>query len=113
MFNWICRRQFHRNFAYFTEDRQSAIKDLLDNAATFKDLDPATPADTWSTLPYAEGTIFRRDQSKKAYRPKINPKDTSIILFPGHGAHYVGMAKDLIRFPGARDIFSLAKDVLK
>ncbi|XP_068142812.1 probable malonyl-CoA-acyl carrier protein transacylase, mitochondrial [Drosophila tropicalis] len=46
-------------------------------------------------------------------RPTINPKDTSVMLFPGQGTQYVGMAKDLLKFPGARRIFQLANEVLK
>ncbi|KAM8710737.1 hypothetical protein ACLKA7_017373 [Drosophila subpalustris] len=46
-------------------------------------------------------------------RPTIDPKETSIVLFPGQGTQYVGMAKDLLRFPGARRIFELANEVLK
>ncbi|XP_023164734.2 probable malonyl-CoA-acyl carrier protein transacylase, mitochondrial [Drosophila hydei] len=46
-------------------------------------------------------------------RPAIDPKETSVVLFPGQGTQYVGMAKDLLRFPGARRIFELANDVLK
>lgn len=95
------------------EDRQTIIKELLDNSATFNDVKPATEEDTWATLPYAEGTRINRDQSKKAFRPKIDPKQTSIILFPGQGSQYVGMAKDIVRFPAARDIFELANSVLK
>ncbi|XP_005187564.1 probable malonyl-CoA-acyl carrier protein transacylase, mitochondrial [Musca domestica] len=45
-------------------------------------------------------------------RPKIDPKETSIILFPGQGTQYVGMASKLIRFPEARRIFELANEVL-
>ncbi|EDW94758.2 probable malonyl-CoA-acyl carrier protein transacylase, mitochondrial [Drosophila yakuba] len=46
-------------------------------------------------------------------RPAIDPKETSVMLFPGQGSQYVGMAKDLLRFPGARRIFELANEVLK
>ncbi|XP_073840148.1 malonyl-CoA-acyl carrier protein transacylase beg [Musca autumnalis] len=45
-------------------------------------------------------------------RPKIDPKETSIILFPGQGTQYVGMASKLMRFPEARRIFELANEVL-
>ncbi|XP_075161864.1 malonyl-CoA-acyl carrier protein transacylase beg [Haematobia irritans] len=45
-------------------------------------------------------------------RHKTNPKETSIILFPGQGTQYVGMASKLMRFPEARRIFELANDVL-
>lgn len=96
-----------------TDDKSGSVKELLDNAATFEDINNETPDNDWATLPYPEGTHLRRDQSKKALRPKTDPKETSIILFPGQGAQYVGMAAGLVKFPGARDIFELASDVLK
>ncbi|XP_016999895.2 probable malonyl-CoA-acyl carrier protein transacylase, mitochondrial [Drosophila takahashii] len=46
-------------------------------------------------------------------RPAIDPKETSVMLFPGQGTQYVGMGKELLRFPGARRIFELANEVLK
>ncbi|KAM7358925.1 malonyl-CoA-acyl carrier protein transacylase beg [Cochliomyia hominivorax] len=50
--------------------------------------------------------------SDEVVRPKIDPKDTSIILFPGQGTQYVGMASKLMRFPEARRIFEMANEVL-
>ncbi|XP_064541723.1 probable malonyl-CoA-acyl carrier protein transacylase, mitochondrial [Drosophila montana] len=50
---------------------------------------------------------------QSATRPAVDPKETSVMLFPGQGTQYVGMAKDLLRFPGARRIFELANEVLK
>lgn len=94
-------------------DRQTILKELLENSATFTDTRPDNETDTWATLPYAEGTTIRRDQSKKAYRPKTDPTETSIILFPGQGSQFVGMAKNLVKFPAARDIYELANSVLK
>ena len=45
-------------------------------------------------------------------RHKIDPKETSIVLFPGQGTQYVGMASKLMRFPEARRIFEVANEVL-
>lgn len=51
-------------------------------------------------------------ESDQKVRPKIDPKETSIILFPGQGTQYVGMASKLMRFPEARRIYELANEVL-
>lgn len=96
-----------------SSDKSSQLKDLLDNSATFDDLRSDAIEAEWATLPYPEGTSLRRDQSQKAFRPKIDPKETSVILFPGQGAQYVGMAQNLVKFPDARDLFEIAADVLK
>lgn len=112
----IIKRQFRTSSCLqraASDDKSTILKDLLDNSATFEDLNKDTPDNDWSTLPYPEGTVLHRDQAQKVERPRIDPKETSIILFPGQGAQYVGMAQDLIKFPGARDIFALANDVLK
>jgi hypothetical protein len=42
-----------------------------------------TPEDEWSTTPYPKGAVFdRRDQGRKVGRPQIDPRETSVILFP-------------------------------
>ncbi|KAH8298665.1 hypothetical protein KR018_009872 [Drosophila ironensis] len=46
-------------------------------------------------------------------RPAIDPKETTVVLFPGQGSQYVGMGKDLLRFPAARRLFELANEVLQ
>ncbi|XP_053689343.1 probable malonyl-CoA-acyl carrier protein transacylase, mitochondrial [Sabethes cyaneus] len=88
------------------------VQDLLDNAATFDNVRPHNEQDSWATLPYVEGTHFHRSQAMKSTRPRIDPRETSIILFPGQGTQYVGMATRLLKYPGARDIFALANEVL-
>uniref|UniRef100_A0A1A9X0D5 [acyl-carrier-protein] S-malonyltransferase n=1 Tax=Glossina brevipalpis TaxID=37001 RepID=A0A1A9X0D5_9MUSC len=45
-------------------------------------------------------------------RVRIEPKETSLVLFPGQGTQYVGMASQLMRFPEARRIFKLANEIL-
>lgn len=93
---------------------QSKVKDLLDNAAAFVDTKPKNPEDKWATLPYAEGTIFnKQDQHGHFERSTIDPAETSIVLFPGQGAQFVGMAKSLTKFPEAMDLFEMASEILK
>lgn len=47
------------------------------------DQQPASKENDWYTSPYPEGAVFdKRDQSKKVDRLKVDPRDTSIILFP-------------------------------
>ena len=93
--NWACSKK---------------IQDLLDNAAIGSD--QPDKDDFWSTSPYPEGAVIKRDQGKKAKRSKIDPNDTSIILFPGQGSQYVGMAKDLEIIPESKDLFDIASEVL-
>ena len=67
----------------------------------------------WATSPYPEGAVLKRDQSRQSKRPKTDPRETSIILFPGQGTQFVGMGKDLMKFPIARDLFDAASDLLQ
>ncbi|KAL1394317.1 hypothetical protein pipiens_012037 [Culex pipiens pipiens] len=119
MFSRIIFRRLHRSASLSSKPPEKSaalgeekVRDLLDNAATFEDAKPRSEQDTWATLPYVDGTFMGRDQSLKSSRPRIDPRETSIILFPGQGAQYVGMAKRLLKYPGARDIFQLANEVL-
>jgi [acyl-carrier-protein] S-malonyltransferase len=91
------------------------VKDLLDNAALGNDEIPTNPDDFWATNPYPKGAVHNRKrlQGMKVSRPKIDPKETSIILFPGQGAQYVGMAKQFEAIPEARDLFEIASEVLR
>jgi [acyl-carrier-protein] S-malonyltransferase len=91
------------------------IQDLLDNAAIGEDRKPKSAEDTWSTSPYPADAVFnnsRRDQSKNREKSFKDPRETTIILFPGQGAQYVGMARSLIRIPEAKDMYELASEVL-
>lgn len=65
----------------------------------------------WATLPYLEGTKIRK-QGEYFTGAKHDPRDTSVIMFPGQGSQYVGMAKNLMKFPMAKDLFELANYLL-
>lgn len=113
----ILNKCIARRFSRSSQLGCSKIKELLDNAVSGIDETPQEQADIWSTSPYPEGTVVARrdqgrDQSKKAKRSGIDPKNTSIVLFPGQGSSYVGMAKNLVRIPEARDMFDIASQVL-
>lgn len=90
---------------------KSNIKNLLENSATFVDIKPQHSEQEWATLPYPEGS---KPRVQGDYDPssKIDPEDTSVILFPGQGTQFVGMAKDLLKYPMARDLFELANHTL-
>lgn len=90
---------------------ESPLKQLLEDAASFEDIIPSSPLQQWATLPYTIDTKTRK-QGDFYRKPKKDPRDASIILFPGQGTQYVGMAKKLMIFPIARDLFELANYLL-
>jgi len=54
----------------------------------------------------------RRDQARDAFRPRINPMDTSIVLFPGQGSQFVGMGAKLVAYPTAEKMYRVASNIL-
>lgn len=90
------------------------VKNLLNSSATFVDEKHKYDYDTWSTLPYAQGTVITKSTGRQiAIRAKIDPQDTTVILFPGQGSQFLGMAKSLEHIPAAKDLFDWASDILK
>ncbi|XP_044269329.1 probable malonyl-CoA-acyl carrier protein transacylase, mitochondrial [Tribolium madens] len=94
------------------KSEESPLKKLLDESATFEDLRPQTQEQQWATLPYPQGTKIRKQGESFIEKPKHDPRESTIILFPGQGSQFVGMAKDLLKYPMARDLFELANYIL-
>lgn len=97
------------------ESKDRELKHLLESSSAFIDTKPQNSLDKWATLPYAEGTIISKRQRHEldVERPRIDPRDTSIIIFPGDEAIFRGMAKSLDRVPAAKDVFDYASEVVK
>ncbi|XP_050295768.1 probable malonyl-CoA-acyl carrier protein transacylase, mitochondrial [Anthonomus grandis grandis] len=112
----LCRRQFFisntcQNKDEDTKPQESPLKRLLNDSASFDDAKPKNPEQQWATTPYPQGT---KTKVQDEYLPnKKDPRDSSILLFPGQGSQYVGMAKDLLKFPMAKDLFDLSSYILK
>lgn len=91
--------------------KESPLKKLLDDSATFSDAKPQSKEQQWATLPYLDSAKIRK-QGDFYHSPKTDPRETSIILFPGQGSQFVGMAKDLLKFPMVQDLFELSNYIL-
>lgn len=93
-------------------NKVSPLKKALEDASSFDDVHPSNVQQKWATMPYPAGTntMKKDDQFKES---KLDPRDNSIILFPGQGSQYVGMAKNLLKFPMAKELFELANYILK
>merc|ERR1719376_1463821 len=75
---------------------------------------PQNPADAdnpdkkqvlWETGAYPTNSNFQQSQAKYSYRPSTPPEQTSIMLFPGQGTQYVGMARELLDYPNVQQMF--------
>lgn len=110
-----CIRRFSGNSTFKTKKDDNAdyspLKKLLDDSASFEDVKAQNVEQQWATLPYLEGTSIRK-QGAYFTAPKHDPRNTTVIMFPGQGSQYVGMAKSLLKFPMARDLFELANYLL-
>lgn len=91
------------------------LRDLLDKSTAFVGTTRRNEADEWATLPYTDGTIMSKQERRELdiNRPKMDPRDTSIILFPGERSHFRGMAKLVESVPAAKDLFDCASEILK
>lgn len=63
---------------------------------------PATPASLPDTEPPAV----------KQWRPRKDPSNCSVLLFPGQGSQFVGMGRGLLKYPNVKDMFTVARKIL-
>nr|XP_046235119.1 malonyl-CoA-acyl carrier protein transacylase, mitochondrial [Scatophagus argus] len=45
-------------------------------------------------------------------RPRKDPDERSVLLFPGQGSQFVGMARGLLKYPNVKEMFTVAQKVL-
>lgn len=112
------RRQLSRSFTLCkslrSDEKSSKIRNLLEDSVSFQERTHKKSLEEWSTLPYPEGTVFKqRDQGTKIGKAKIDPHETSIILFPGQGTQFIGMGAQLVKIPEVLDMYEIASDILK
>jgi len=89
------------------------LKHQLDDAvsALQPDTELEFPSDIEAETRKSEA-FSRRDQARDAFRPSINPMDTSIILFPGQGSQFVGMGAKLLAYPTVEKMYKTASNIL-
>ncbi|XP_029901945.1 malonyl-CoA-acyl carrier protein transacylase, mitochondrial [Myripristis murdjan] len=63
------------------------------------------PAQTAAPVPDDEPSL-------EEGRPRRNPRDCSVLLFPGQGSQFVGMGRGLLKYPNVREMFSVAQKIL-
>lgn len=114
-FTYSTIRRFHISHKANEKENpeESPLKKLLDDSASFEDVNIRNQEQQWATLPYPQGTKIRKQGEYFVEKPKQDPRETSIVLFPGQGSQFVGMTKDLMKFPMVRDLFELANYILQ
>ncbi|KAK3866605.1 hypothetical protein Pcinc_027871 [Petrolisthes cinctipes] len=92
--------------------KKESPKQLLENSASYQDI-PVAPDDVWIKGPYPQNSNFNQSQAKFSKRPpSIDPQNTSVIFFPGQGTQYVGMGKDLLKYPNVPEMYEAASSIL-
>ncbi|GLH11677.1 Probable malonyl-CoA-acyl carrier protein transacylase, mitochondrial [Gryllus bimaculatus] len=92
-----------------TGKSEKSAEELLNNSVTSidKNLDI-----TWNSPAYPKCERSEREKNEKGLQSHEDPKDESVILFPGQGSQYVGMGKSLRNYPEVRHICDTASDFL-
>lgn len=89
-----------------TPTGEENVARLLKEAATYADAKDTS----WATSPYPANAPTSIEEEKA--RPKIEPLDTCIVLFPGQGTIKVGAVQKYLRFPQAKELFEIANEIL-
>uniref|UniRef100_A0A131XJB8 [acyl-carrier-protein] S-malonyltransferase n=1 Tax=Hyalomma excavatum TaxID=257692 RepID=A0A131XJB8_9ACAR len=87
------------------------IAHLFRESATF-DAEQPQSSDVWSSPAYP--VRFKVPTEEKYEETiRIDPKNTSVILFPGQGSQFVGMGRNLLQYPNVSEMYERASDILK
>ncbi|XP_011306937.1 probable malonyl-CoA-acyl carrier protein transacylase, mitochondrial [Fopius arisanus] len=83
---------------------ENKVVQLLNDAANFNEMgDPS-----WQTSPYPQTAII----PGKDDRVRQDPRESSVLVFPGQGTIKVGSVNDYLRFPRVKEIFDIANEIL-
>lgn len=91
---------------------KESIPELFRWSASFDSDKPKSADDVWSSPAYP--VEFKIPEEEKEPDPaRIDPSDTSVILFPGQGAQFVGMGSELLEYPNVKEMYERASEILR
>ncbi|XP_060813201.1 probable malonyl-CoA-acyl carrier protein transacylase, mitochondrial [Bombus pascuorum] len=96
--------QFHEDTSQCSYKTREVLH-LLEKAATFNGVKDKN----WMTTPYPKDIPINFEEETK---PSIDPKNTSVLLFPGQGIIKVGMIKKYMNYPAAKELFEIANEII-
>ncbi|CAH1778810.1 unnamed protein product [Owenia fusiformis] len=119
--SFVCLQGLYRSFSKdgtisVSQSDSKKIQDLLEEAKSKPDSsenDHEYPSDVkdaqqFKTYDKWKESVEHQDISAR----KTNPRETSIILFPGQGSQFVGMGQHLIHYPNVMEMFDVANEIL-
>lgn len=89
-----------------------SLKELESSSVSPLDQIPEFPSDYENFNTRLRDKNWFRDQSRHSFRPKVNPQDTTLLLFPGQGSQFVGMGKNLLEYPNVEKMYHFAGKIL-
>ena len=80
------------NSEFQNEIINESAEELLKNATTGDAMSsyqhPKRIEDVWDSAPYPKNSNWKQSQAKFSVRPRCDPRETSVILFPGQGKKF-------------------------
>lgn len=83
----------------------------LGNSQVGREEAPQFADEAWVTPIYPADLEERKKKLDKE-RMRVDPRNTTVFLFPGQGSQFVGMGRNLITYPNVEEMFHKAKQIL-
>ena len=91
----------------FEENNLEDIEKLLEESKSGEvESEPEFPSDL------RQFQEWRQQENNAMRPPRVDPQETSILLFPGQGSQFVGMGKSLLPYPNVEEIYNVASEIL-
>ncbi|XP_041636330.1 malonyl-CoA-acyl carrier protein transacylase, mitochondrial [Cheilinus undulatus] len=89
------------------------VRSLLSLSRRLSTNQPGSPDGTQHPLPETSAPLPHSEpEPRQRWRPKKDPSECSIFLFPGQGSQFVGMGRGLLKYPNVKEMFTVAHKVL-